>query len=334
MIRQPLPFEDAIRFLLDKEQLPAEWDAAEWQAQEPDFRRKAFFSANVENARFLDRAQGLLFDFLAQVRDDVTLPSGERTTALRVGGRADFGMLMRDFMISEGMTDESEFEFVNQNDVKDVRSMARLNLIFDTTVRQSYGYGHYRQGMTPAVRRAFPAARLIRDRGVMVPRERHAEHLGEVRLKTDTSWWADYQNDPQIGGFGVPWGPYGFNSGVNQEDVSKQEAAELGIRDDGSAQVPVPSINEGTSASTKGMNPDLKSKLLEELRNRRRPASPAEAAREEAAKVRREMLNRGLSEAEFRGDASHVEKYRKALAELPDYSPLRVRDEGDRISIE
>jgi hypothetical protein len=102
MITQPLPFQEAIGFLLHKEDLPADWDAAMWQEQETDFRTKAFFSANVENARFLDRAHGLLFDSMAKVRETIVQPDGTVVTALKVSGREHFVKRMRDFMIAEG----------------------------------------------------------------------------------------------------------------------------------------------------------------------------------------------------------------------------------------
>ena len=56
----------------------------------------------------------------------------------------------------EGRADASEFKDVNQKNVPDLRSVARLCLIFDTNVRQTYGYGQWKQGMTPAALRAFP----------------------------------------------------------------------------------------------------------------------------------------------------------------------------------
>jgi hypothetical protein len=270
MIDQPMFFEEAIRFLLEKNPNPEEWDSADWAAERPAVRVRSFFSSRVESARFLDRAQGLIFDYLAKVRDDVTTPDGEKTTALRVGGREDFVMLMRRFMIEEGMARPEEFQRVNQGDLEDIRSVSRLRLIFDTNVRQAYGYGQWRQGMKPAVRRAFPAARFVRVRGVLEPRPRHAAHEGEVRLKTDMDWWAKYQNDPEIGGFGVPWGPYGFYSGMGQEDVPRDEAKRLGLPLDGggdeAAGQPLPGLNEYAAASVRKMDPETKRKLLEELR--------------------------------------------------------------------
>jgi hypothetical protein len=331
MITAPLPFEDAIRFLLDKEQLPAEWNAADWQEQEPDFQTKAFFSSRVENARFLDRSQGLIFDYMAKVRETIVQPDGTVVTALKVSGREQFVKRMRDFMIAEGMADFSEFKDVDQKDIEDIRSLARLRLIFDTNVRQAYGYGQWKQGMTPAVLKAFPAARLIRDRAVKEPRPRHQNNLGEVRLKTDPRW-AEFHNARDIGGFQVPWGPYGFNSGVTQEDVSKAEARQLGL--DVESVKPQPAkVTDGTEASTKKMDPEIKKKLLEELRGGPKAKDPAQAAREAAANARRIMLSRGLADAEERGDAAQAQKYRKAFAELPDRG-LRVVDEGDLIRLD
>lgn len=328
---KPLPFEEALKFFTEKEQLPAGWDSAAWQSQEASFRNRAFWSARVANARLIDRLQTLLFDFMAQVRDDVTLPDGTRTTVLRVGDRSDFVKQMREFMIEEGIAELDDFADVNQQDVQDIRSLSRLNLIFDTNTRQAYGYGQWVQGMTPAARRAFPAARLVRERGVIEPRDRHQSNLGEVRLKTDP-WWAEYINAPDIGGFGVPWGPYGFNSGVNQEDVSRREADRLGLHDTGQ-EIETQGINEGLSASTKGMDPSVKSELLKELRSRRAPRDPGEAAREAAARARRNALTRGLENAQRNGEGDKAMEFQRALDAMPS-SGFTVRDEGERIVFE
>jgi len=331
MITSPMPFMEAIRFLLEKEQLPADWDAALWQAQEPDFQTKAFFSAKVENARFLDRAHGLIFDYMANVRETIVQPDGTEVTALKVAGREHFVKRMRDFMIAEGMAKQEEFKDVNQKDVQDIRSLSRLRLIFDTNVRQSYGYGQWKQGMTSAALKAFPAARLVRDMGVKEPRPRHQDNLGEVLLKTDPRW-ADFHNARDIGGFGVPWGPYGFNSGCTQEDVSKSDAIALGLNVDNVQPVPA-QITDRTEASTKTMDPEIKRKLLEELRAGKKNLDPADAARNAAADTRRIMLTRGLTDAEGRGDYVKAQKYRKAFAKLPERG-LRVFDEGDTIRLD
>lgn len=330
MITEPMPFVEAIRFLLEKEQLPASWDSASWQSQEPDFATKAFFSAKVENARFLDRAQGFIFDYLAKTRETIVKPNGDVVTALQISGREQFVKRMRDFMITEGMAASSEFRDVDQDDIADIRSLARLRLIFDTNVRQAYGYGQWKQGTTPAVIKAFPAARLIRDRGVKEPRPRHQANLGEVLLKTDPRW-SDFHNAREIGGFGVPWGPYGFNSGVTQEDVGKAEARQLGLDVDRVTAQPA-KVTDGTQAGTKTMDPEIKRKLLEELRGGPKALDPAQAGRDAAARTRRIMLERGMEDAMARGDESKARKYREALASLPP-AGLQVADDGDSIRL-
>ncbi len=94
-------------------------------------------------------------------------------------------------------------------------------------------------------------------------------------------------------------------------------------------------INQGLSASVRKMDPALKRKLIDELRNGPKARTPEEAAREAAANVRREMLQRGLTDAVTRGNHARAEKCRKAIANLkePEHG-LAVRDDGDKISLD
>jgi hypothetical protein len=237
---------------------------------------------------------------------------------------------MRAFMVAEGMAKKEDFKDVNQKDVTDIRSMARLRLIFDTNVRQAYGYGQWRQGMTLAALEAFPAARLIRDRNVREPRPRHQENLGIVMLKTDPRW-AEYFNARDIGGFGVPWGPYGFNSGVTQENVSESEARELGITPP--QQTPqAKKIDDDLWASVRNIDPAIKRKLIAELEAGPKPRDIREVARAAAADTRRIMLDRGLASAEATRDPAKAARYQAAIAELPSRR-LTVRDDGDMIDL-
>jgi len=170
-------------------------------------------------------------------------------------------------MIKEGMvTGEDEFFEVDQNDITDIRSENRLRLIYDTNIRQAYGYGQWKQGQTPAILRRFPAQRFVRDRQVFMERPRHAESEGEVRLKSDTAYWSDYQNDPKIGGFGVPWAPFGFRSGMGLRDVTREEAIALGIKVEAIKPDTTQNLNSNLSSSVKKMDPELKNKLVKELR--------------------------------------------------------------------
>ena len=52
----------------------------------------------------------------------------------------------------------------------------------------------------------------------------HQAADGTVRRKDDLPFWLSMNQD-----FGVPWGPWGFNSGMGVEDVDRNEAIALGI---------------------------------------------------------------------------------------------------------
>lgn len=258
-------FSDAVQSLLDKDAAPSSFDSSQWAAVSQDIKARSFFISKVESARFLDKIQGYLFDYLVGTRDVVLLPDGTTTEAVRVASRADFTRLMRDLMISEGLVDESDLEQLNQRDVRKLGSESRINLVFDNAVRSAHGYGKYKQSMSPAVLRRWPAARFVRERGVNEPRPRHLASEGEVRLITDTSWWGSYQNDPAIGGFGVPWPPYGHRSGMTQEPVSREEASGLGINPPDSSP-PVRRYNDDLSISTRRMSASTRKALIDELR--------------------------------------------------------------------
>lgn len=227
MLNKPQKYNEALNFIKNKVPTDSiDYELLESQADE--VRIKSLFSANVENYRFLERAQRLMESFLSKEVEEVKSPSGKKSTALKVGSRADFVQQMRDFQIKEGMATSEDFKG-NQNDIKDITKLSRLNLIFDTNIRQAFGFGSHIQSMHPTILETFPAARFVRLPGAKEKRQRHAKSENEVRLKVDRDWWANYQNSPDIGGFAVPWAPFGYNSYMDKIDVSRKEAVELGL---------------------------------------------------------------------------------------------------------
>lgn len=336
MIERPIPFREAVLYLLKKKPNPQEWSSAEWSAEEAPVKIRSFFSAHVESARFLDRMQGMIFDYLVGTTEEVTGPDGVKRTLRRIGSRADFITKMQDFMVAEGMVAPEDFKDVNRKDLTDIRSSGRLALIFDTNVRQAYGYGKWRQGMSPAVRKAFPAARFIRERQVGEARQRHAVSEGDVQLKTNHDYWANFQNDPEIGGFGVPWGPYGFGSGMGQEDESREVAIRLGLikpdEPDKQPVVPQPEFNDSVWADIGKMDPELKKKLIDELEKGIEDLEPVESiAKREAAKARKGAMERSEAKAIKRGDLPEAARIRKLIDLGVPENPLVVDD--DRVAL-
>ena len=216
--------------------------SADWLSVPIWLRDRAFFSATIENVRFLQRAQDEITDYLGGARG--TNERGE--SYLKTGGRAVFIERMQAMAIREGM---GPLDPNDRGTLKDIRSESRLALIFDTQVKSAEDFGNWKQGMDPDVLDAFPAQRFIRVADVKHPRPYHEEALEAVRLKSDLDYWVGLNRD-----FGVPHGPWGFNSGCDVEDVDRDEAEELGLIAPGESVEPVErDFNERLEASTRGL---------------------------------------------------------------------------------
>lgn len=252
----PIPFHEAIDKLGDKSPIGAALSSAQWSAVPVALRERAMFSASVESIRFLARTQELLGDFLEAKRE--TLPTGE--VALKTGGRAQFVQAMREFAIAEGM---GPLDPKDAGTIKDIQSQKRLELIFDTQVKQAHEFGNWKQGMDADVLDEFPAQRFIRVVDVDQPRDPHKPVEGAVVLKTDLAFWIRVNED-----FGVPWGPWGWGCGHDVEDVDRTEAEQIGLLTHGQAVQPVEKdFNEHLQASVRNLDPELQELLKKSFGN-------------------------------------------------------------------
>lgn len=312
-----LPFEGAKDFVEKKIPEGKPWDSKDWSSMAPDVRARAFFSAKVENARFLNRTQASIQDFLARNVETVITDNGDETTKLKTGSRADFIRQTREMMINEGMLTSSELDLIKKEgdgDVKNLASKHRLGLIFDTNVRSAWGYGHWKQGMKPAILKRYPASRFIRNSGAKEPRQRHVASEGEIRLKTDLDYWAKYQNGNDIGGFEVPWAPFGYHSYMETEDVPREQAEALGLRLPETVTPPDKGLNDNLQAGTVTMNPKVKKALLDSLRDQIEPRPTRQnLAKQAAQKARIGAIERSLGKAKERGDTKEINRIQKVL---------------------
>lgn len=243
---KPMPFTEAVEKLGDKTPIGSALKSSQWREVPVALRERAMFSATIENARFLQRAKDTLGDFLTGAREQ--LPFGE--VALKAGSRADFVKQMQDFAIAEGM---GPLDPKEAGTLKDIRSQRRLELIFDTQIRQAQDYGNWKQGMDPDLLDQWPAQRFIRVVDVVKPRPLHQQNEGVVRLKTDLDFWIGMNVD-----FHLPYGPWGYNSGMDVEDVSRDEAEQLGLIKPSQKVRPADrELNDRLQASIRGLDPEL-----------------------------------------------------------------------------
>lgn len=259
----PIPYREAIDRLGSRTVVAAGLDSQDWAFRVPtELRDRAFFSSRIESARFLQDTQSLLGDWLSGARETITLPNGETTTRLKVATRAEFVQAARQFALENGL---GPLEPRDAGTLKDITSRKRLELIYDIQTQAAHDYGYWKQGLDPAVLNEFPAARFIREREVVKKRVIHAQNEGVVRLKADVDYWVA-MNSPSFGGFGVPYGPWGFNSGMGVEDVDRDEAERLGLLQPGEAvESPEAKWNERLRASTSNLAPDVQEYLRTEF---------------------------------------------------------------------
>jgi len=231
---KPLKFIEAIRRLGKKKPIAKKLSSKQWAAMPTAIRERAYFTSNVESMKFLNKSKKMLVDYLSGAREMVTTPDGKRVSALKKTSRADFIYKMQKLAKETGLgnilppgTDISR-DLITR--MKDIASESRLKLIFDTQTQQAQSYGYYKQGQDPAILDAYPAQRFIRAEQRKVPRPLHKRNRNEVRRKDDMEFWLR-MNDQSIGGFGVPFGPWGFNSGMDVEDVRRDEAIRMGLID-------------------------------------------------------------------------------------------------------
>jgi hypothetical protein len=243
-------FEEALRKLGERSPVGSILRSAEWSRVPTSIRERSFFSATVEDVRFLQRAQKFLADFIAQTR--LTNDDGE--SFLKAGGRAQFIEELQKFALREGM---GSLDPQTKGTLRDIASETRLGLIFDTNLKSAQDFGYWKQGQDPDVLDAFPAQRFVRVAPVRKPRPLHQANRNQVRRKDDLAFWLA-MNDPAIGGFGVPWGPWGFNSGMDVEDVGRAASDALGLTTPSERMQPIEKdFNDHLEASTQGLNQPL-----------------------------------------------------------------------------
>lgn len=207
MITDPLPFEEAIASRAVRQVLPTELRSDLLATIPAQLRERAMFSAGVTNAEFLQKASDGIDALLTGTNDRATQRQELKRLLGSLGAEVD------------------------ETDLTDLRSDARLNLILDTNLEMATGYGQWKQGQDPAILDQWPAQELVRVRDANEPRDwpaRWAEAGGTffgdrmIALKNDPIW-------TRLSRFGLPYPPFDFNSGMDVQDVDRETAIEAGL---------------------------------------------------------------------------------------------------------
>jgi hypothetical protein len=239
-------------------------NTAEW-AQVPDaLRDRAFFSAELEKVRLLQRMQDRIQTALDLVRREGTgADGGPGAFQTREKFIAEMQQLARE----EGLDPRgSRGQPDAYGTIKDITSERRLKLIYDVQIESSQEYARWKAEQDPDVLAAYPAQQFVRVSPRNVPREdwpeRWSQAGGEfyegnrmIALKGDRVWIA-------LSRFGVPWPPFDFGSGMGLVDIGREEAERLGLLQRGDAVKPMEiDFNKGMQASVADLSPEYRRQL-------------------------------------------------------------------------
>lgn len=204
---------------------PAGMTDATWATLAAVMSKSSLFDARVERTKLYDRLIEMAGEVMTNAKK--TLPDGR--TVSKTQGKSDWVRKAREFMQAEGIIGPEAVGMAYHNDVKRTGSMARLNLVFEVAMRSALAKGAWEKAMSPDEMEASPAYRFVRFPGAKIKRKVHEENENVVRLKTDFKFWAEEMNAKDLGGFEVPWGPFGFNSYMYQQPVSRAECEKIGL---------------------------------------------------------------------------------------------------------
>jgi len=310
-------FLNALENLTRRISAPSWFRTREWAQVAPAIRMRSFFSATVTSARVLDKMRNILLDWQEEaVEEIVDVNTGQIVTAYKETGLAKFRERSAEFLIQEGLATPDDFA---DQRITNVISNSRLQLIYNTNIEQAQTFAQWQGWMQNEVfLNLNPAARFVRRPGARIKRQRHVEAEGDVRRWDDFAYWR-FQNAADIGGFDVPWGPYGFNSYMIQEPVKRAEAERLGLVRKGE-RIKSPNVsqfgvdlgkrfNVGVEADIDDITPELQAEARQTIIDRLGPQAigPDGQPTLDAFK------------AALRGD------YRPIAAPVPQASPARKR---------
>ena len=208
----------AQRRVRDLKLSPSAHTTAGWNGVSAAVRNTSFFSACVEDERLLAAIQKLV---------DQAVEEGWSVTAF-----IDRALTMLDdirlerYPGSEGRERGQEFD--DSFDI--LYDMNRLRLIYLTQMQLAAGFRQFVEDFDPFELQVYPAWEFYRQPGAKEQNKRtdHVKHEGFIRLKTDLKFWLA-RNSPDQGGFGNPYGPWGFNSWMRTYPIDRERAEELGL---------------------------------------------------------------------------------------------------------
>lgn len=170
-----------------------------------EINEKLFFSAHIANEAILEK-----------MKDEINLA---------IQGKSDMNKFVENIKRELGM-DFDGSDFGSESNLDN-----RLRLIYKTNYGLAVGKVDYLSSMKDYSKNDFPCKELIRWQDRRVPRDWISRWRGEggqiyhgrMIARVEDPIWS------RISRFGLPYPPFDFNSGMGWQDISFEEAVELGV---------------------------------------------------------------------------------------------------------
>lgn len=238
----PVILTDAIKTMIAKHIMPTALDSAGIRALDAGLRRQAMFSAQTTLDYLLSGYKDKITSIL---NPQQVLRPGELRSVTEGYNPASARVAIKELLRENGYApNEGE-----AGTIKDLSSDARIDLIIRTNTELAQGAGSFVQQNDPDVVEDWPALELVRYEDRKEPRDwdtrwRNAcevagdavalgvwGHTGRmIALKSSGVWQALGDG---AGGYtdtlGNPYPPFAFSSGMWTDEVSYNEALEVGL---------------------------------------------------------------------------------------------------------
>lgn len=251
---EPIEFREAVRQLAKKKVMPTSLTSAQLAQINRAILRNSVTSAQTTIEGLLDRYKSGIDSI---INPEQAVRIGEEGTTTEGFNPATLRIFIKDYLRSISYQAPAGKE----GTLEDLSSNARIDLVVKTGVQTQLGAGRFIQQNADAdVVDLWPALEFVRFEDRKEPRDwdgpnglwldacRRAEDEDAIRvygetgrmcaLKSSDVW--DELGDPDYvdGGMGNPYPPFAFGSGMWTEEMSRDEAEEVGLLDKGEKAEP------------------------------------------------------------------------------------------------
>lgn len=261
------PLQQAVAQMAARKVTASPMTSREWELLPAEVRLRAMFSARVEHERTLAEMQSRITAGLAGQKVD--------------GATMDKSRFVAEMRAMIKTTGYKRPDGTHRKSVQNLRSRARLELIWDMNQAQAVGYAKWLTDMDPDLLEVSPCYELVRVKARVEVRDWPIiweDHGGKfyggkgsnkyypgakgrmIAKKTDPIW-------RYISRFKSPWPPFDWGSGMGLRAVRLAEAEDLGvIGPDDAPQTPLTEpFNANASASVAGIPEDRVQAILRDF---------------------------------------------------------------------